>query len=136
VKNRDSRNKAADRCTHGVVGSRSLGWRRERGRGPRRQLLQAAAGEAAHVALDAGRGADGRLVGARARAPRRAAHRLRHAPHRAVQDPPAGARGVRVGLACRSGSVVGGCGDEEEEEGGERDGGRGTGRGHGFLAVS
>ena len=126
---------------------RSLCWRRERGRGrPRRRLLlQAAAGEAADVALDAGRGADGRLVGARARAPRGAAHRLRHAPHRAVQDPPGGARRVRVGLAsCRGGGVGGvgpGAGDDdgrgdEEEEGGERDcGGRGTGRGPGFLAV-
>ena len=127
-----------------VVGSRcSLGcWRRERGRGPRRRLPQAAAGEAADVALDAGRGADGRLVGARARAPRGAAHRLRHAPHRAVQDPPAGARRVRVGLAsCRGGGVGPGAGDddgrgdeEEENKGGERDG-RDTGgaRGHGFL---
>ena len=76
-----------------------------------------------------------------ARAPRGAAHRLRHAPHRAVQDPPAGARGVRVGLACRVDVVGPGPGDDdgrgdEEEEGGERDcSGRGTGRGHGFLAV-
>ena len=148
----DSRNKAAAQidahARSGWLGHvRSLGWRRERGRGrPRRRLLlQAAAGEAADVALDAGRGADGRLVGARARAPRGAAHRLRHAPHRAVQDPPAGARRVRVGLAsCRGGGVGGvgpgagdddGRGDEEEEnKGGERDG-RDTGgaRGHGFL---
>lgn len=128
-----------------VVGSRpsSRGWWHGRGRRliySRSSLRRAAAGEAADVALDAGRGAHGRLVGARGRARRGAAHRLGHAPRRALQDDPlVVAPGVRVELACLSVSGGGGHeegrGDEEEEERGEDDGrgiphGGGTGRGH------